>query len=150
VDHTALVLAIGFWYFGAAIDEKHLYFGSRSGTFRASQMAATTTLTSDPGEAPAIPRRQPRRFWSQAVLFVSCVLLVNAIFGEKGLMDTLRARKAYVAAREELMRLKLENTGLRDQVRRLRSDPATIESVARGELGLVKPGEILVTIKDVR
>jgi cell division protein FtsB len=112
--------------------------------------AATTAPTRDPGEAPAIPRRQPRRFWSQAVLFVSCVLLVNAIFGEKGLMDTLRARRAYVAAREELMRLKLENAGLRDQARRLRSDPATIESVARGELGLVKPGEILVTIKDVK
>ena len=27
---------------------------------------------------------------------------------------------------------------------------ATIESVARGDLGLVRPGEILVTIKDVR
>ena len=113
--------------------------------------AATTTPTRDPGEAPAIPpRRQPRRFWSQAVLFVSCVLLVNAIFGEKGLMDTLRARKAYTAARQDLAHLKQENAALRDEARRLRSDPATIESVARGELGLVKPGEILVTIKDVK
>jgi cell division protein FtsB len=115
-------------------------------------MAATTIDTSrEPGTAAAIPpRRQPRRFWSQAVLFVSCVLLGNALVGEKGLMDTLRARKAYVVARQDLERLKLENAGLRDRARRLRSDPATIESVARGELGLVKPGEILVTIKDVK
>jgi cell division protein FtsB len=152
VDHTALVLAIGFWYFGGAIDEKHLYFGSCSGTFRASPMTAATIDTMRaPGETPAIPpRRQPRRFWPQAVLFVSCVVLVNAIVGEKGLMDTLRARRAYAAAAQDLTRLKRENAALRDEARRLRNDPETIEAVARGELGLVKPGEILVTIKDVK
>lgn len=112
--------------------------------------AATLDPARDTGPAPAISRRQPRRFWSHAVLFVACVILVNALIGEKGLMDTLRARKAYAAAARDLVRLKRENAALRDQVQRLRSDPATIESVARGDLGLVKPGEILVTIKDVR
>jgi cell division protein FtsB len=112
--------------------------------------AVTTDSTRDAGTTPAIPRRQPRRHWSHAFLFAGCVLLVNAIVGEKGLMDTLRARKAYTAAAEELERLKRENASLRDQVRRLQSDPATIEAVARGELGLVRPGEILVTIKDVK
>src|SRR5262245_54391051 len=42
MDHTALVLAVGFWYFAGRFG-KHLYFGSRSGTFRASNMAADTT-----------------------------------------------------------------------------------------------------------
>src|SRR5262245_29228311 len=150
MDHTALVLAVGFWYFAGRFG-KHLYFGSRSGTFRASNMAAdTTNPMRESGPAVASRRRQPRRFWSQAILFVSCVLLVNAIVGERGLMDTLRARKAYIAARQELARLKQENAALRDKARRLRNDPATIESVARGELGLAKPGEILVTIKDVK
>ena len=79
-----------------------------------------------------------------------CVLAVNAIFGEKGLTDTLRARRTFADAAGELARLKRENAALRDQVHRLRSDPAAIEAVARGELGLVKPGEILVTIKDVK
>jgi cell division protein FtsB len=97
-----------------------------------------------------MPRRQPRRFWPQAVLFVACVLLVNAIFGDKGLTDTLRARRAYASAMQDLARLKRENAALRDEARRLRNDPATIEAVARGELGLVRPGEILVTIKDVK
>jgi cell division protein FtsB len=106
-------------------------------------------IASEP--APALPpRRQPRRFWSHAVFFAACVILVNAVFGDKGLMDSVRARKASAAAAQDLMRLKRENAALRDEVRRLRSDPATIESVARGELGLVRPGEILVTIKDVR
>ena len=112
--------------------------------------APSTTPTHDTPPAPAIARRQPRRFWSHAVLFVACVALVNAVVGEKGLMETLRARKAYASAAAELTRLKRENAGLRDRVRRLRTDPATIEAVARGELGLVRPGEILVTIKDVK
>jgi cell division protein FtsB len=98
----------------------------------------------------AIPRRQASRFWSQAALFAACVLLVNGIFGERGLMDTLRARKAFAAAQQDLTKLKRENATLREEARRLRGDPATIEWVARGELGLVRPGEILVTIKDVR
>ena|SRR5215831_3627444 len=109
-------------------------------------------MATAPELEPAYPparRRQPRRFWSQAILFAACVILVNALFGEKGLTDSVRARKASAAAAQDLARLKRENAALRDEVRRLRSDPGTIEAVARGELGLVKPGEILVTIKDV-
>lgn len=103
------------------------------------------------GTAPALAsRRQPRRFWSHVILFAACVLLANAVFGERGLMDSIRARRASAAAAEDLARLKRENASLREEARRLRSDPAAIESVARGELGLVRPGEILVTIKTVR
>jgi cell division protein FtsB len=109
-----------------------------------------STVSYDTAGMPAIPRRQPRRFWSHAILFAACVLLVNAVFGDKGLMDSLRARKASTAAARDLDRLKRENASLREQVRRLRSDPSAIEAVARGELGLVRPGEILVTIKDVK
>jgi len=97
---------------------------------------------------PAAQRRPERKFWSHALLFAACVLLVNGLFGERGLMETIRARRAYANAAKDLARLKRENAGLRDQVHRLRDDPATIEAVARGELGLVKPGEILVTVKE--
>lgn len=113
----------------------------------ASGAAGPTIETRD---VPPTPRRHARRFWSHAVLFAACVLLVNAVFGEKGLMDRLRARKSFDASTRDLAQLKRENAVLREEARRLRSDPATIESVARGDLGLIHPGEILVTIKDVR
>jgi cell division protein FtsB len=48
-----------------------------------------------------------------------------------------------------LARVRQENARLRDEIRRLRSDPATIEAVARQELGLARPGEIVVTIRDL-
>ena len=40
-----------------------------------------------------------------------------------------------------------QNAGLREQIRRLKSDPATIEAVARQELGLIRPTEVLFLVK---
>ncbi len=84
------------------------------------------------------------------MLFAASVLLVNGLVGERGLMETLRARRAYAAARHELVLLRQRNEVLRDHARRLRNDPSAIESVAREELGLVRAGEILVTVRDLR
>ena len=103
----------------------------------------------EPDRGPVV-RRQTRRFWSHAMLFIATVLLVNGLFGERGLMQSIRARRAFAAAARDLARLKQDNAVLRDRARRLRSDPATIESVAREELGLMRRGEILVTVKDVK
>jgi cell division protein FtsB len=83
-------------------------------------------------------------------MFAACVLLVNGLFGERGLMDRMRARRQSAVALRDLERLKRDNAALRDQARRLRGDPATIESVAREELGLIGQGEVLVTIRDVK
>ena len=82
------------------------------------------------------------------MLFVAAVLAVNGLIGERGLLQTLRARRAYAAAAADVERLRQTNEAMRDKVRRLRSDPATIEAVARRELGLVRPDEILVTVRD--
>ena len=98
---------------------------------------------------PVVARRGSRRFWSRLALFAASALLLNGLIGERGLLQTMRARRAYAAAAEELWRLRQQNDGLREQARRLRSDPGTIEAVARGELGLVRPGEILITVRDL-
>ena len=107
-------------------------------------------ISRDAAERPAIPRRQPRRIWSHVVLFAAFALLVNGLIGERGLLETMRARRSFATAGAELVRIRQENAALREQARRLRHDPGTIEAVARGELGLLRPGEILITIKDLR
>jgi cell division protein FtsB len=99
--------------------------------------------------SPRIPKRQQQRsFWPHAMLFTACVLLVNGLFGEHGLTETFRAQRARAQALRELNQLKQENASLRDMARRLLDDPAMIEAVARGQLGLVREGEILVTVRD--
>ncbi len=84
------------------------------------------------------------------ILFAACVLLANGLVGERGLTQTLRARRASDQAGREIARLERENATLREMIRRLRDDPAAIESAARSDLGLVRPGEILITIRDVK
>jgi len=99
---------------------------------------------------PRHQRRVPRQFWPHVMLFIACALLVNGLFGERGLTETIRARRTYAASVRELNELKQDNARLRDQARRLRTDPATIEGIAREQLGLIRQGEILVTIHDSR
>jgi cell division protein FtsB len=101
--------------------------------------------------AAAIARRQRRdRLAARALLFVGCVLLANALVGERGLVATIKARDEYRQASEDLARITAENAGLREQARRLQSDAATIEVVARRDLHMIRRGEILVQIQDVK
>jgi cell division protein FtsB len=114
-------------------------------------MERRTSIDShEPRNGIVVPRRRRRRFWPHVLLFAASVVLVNGLFGERGLMETIRARRARGHSAAELARLRIENAALRERVQRLRDDPATIEAVARRELGLVRPGEILVTVKDSR
>jgi cell division protein FtsB len=98
-------------------------------------------------DTPKLPARRSERAWTGRVLcFAACVVAVNALIGERGLSETLRARRDFNAAVAELSRLQYENATLADAIRRLQHDAPTIESVARAELGLIKPGEILVVV----
>ena len=90
-----------------------------------------------------------RRLLRHALVFITLLIIVDAIAGEKGLLALLQARREYSALERSLERARTENTELREMARRLREDPTAIEEQARRELGLIKPGEILFIVKDV-
>jgi cell division protein FtsB len=83
------------------------------------------------------------------LLILALVIVVDGLVGERGLLATLRARREYDAAAAATAALRASNSRLRDEARRLREDPATIEAIARRDLGLIKPGEKVFIIKDV-
>jgi cell division protein FtsB len=91
-----------------------------------------------------------RRGLHLLLVFVTLVLVIDALVGEKGLMESMRARRQYDQLARSLEDLKRENARLRDNARRLREDPTAIESLAREELGLVRPGEVVFILKDVK
>ena len=93
--------------------------------------------------------RTGRRVARYVLGFVTVVLVIDAIAGEKGLLALLKARRDFGAVEQALQRARQENTELREQARRLREDPTAIEELARRELGLIKPGEKLFIIRDV-
>jgi cell division protein FtsB len=77
------------------------------------------------------------------------VLVVDALVGDKGLLETMRARKESAEVAASLQALRQENDRMREQIRRLTDDPAMIESVARQDLGLIRPGELVFVVKNV-
>jgi cell division protein FtsB len=91
-----------------------------------------------------------RKYLNLLLGFVTVVLLVDALVGEEGLMDRLRAREEYEKASAELAALRRENARMREEKQRLQNDPAMIEGIAREELGLIRPGELLFIIKDTK
>ncbi len=74
--------------------------------------------------------------------------MVSSLVGDNGLLSSLRARRHYAAVQQQLINLRNENKQLVEEMRRLKSDPAAIEEEARRNLGLIRPGETLVIVKD--
>jgi len=99
---------------------------------------------------PAQDSRDRRRTLISGALFtVLCMLLINAVLGENGYLATLAARREEAALLARRSRLRLENQELKLAARRLTTDPSALEETARRELGLLRPGETLLVIRDV-
>jgi cell division protein FtsB len=115
-------------------------------------------MTETAGKNDATPAATPpkptlvsrgRRLLRHGLVFITAVIIIDAIAGEKGLLALLQARREYSALERSLERARTENAELREMARRLREDPAAIEEQARRELGLIKPGEVLFIVKDI-
>ena len=109
-------------------------------------------MTDQGPRLPPIPRRgergERRRARIDLVLtFVAVILLVNAIVGDRGLLETWRARREYGVLVGGISTLRDENRTMRDEARLLREDPSRIETLARRDLGLLRKGEILVVVR---
>lgn len=98
-----------------------------------------------------LPLRRGQSAWlRRALIFATVVVLLNALVGQGGLSESLRARREYADVQARLSALQRENAFLAGQMRRLSSDSRTIEGVAREELGLIRRGEVMFVLKPVR
>ncbi len=79
------------------------------------------------------------------VIFV-VVLLVHDIFGTHGYLAMQRKQKDIRKVSGVLDRLNKENAALEKDVQDLKSDPQTIRKIAREELGLAQPGEVIIKL----
>lgn len=85
----------------------------------------------------------PRR-WLLYILgfFILSLCLLTAV-GERGALHLWRLRAEKAKLDEENFRLQKENEGLRQRISKLRNDDFYLEKIAREELNLVRPGEII-------
>jgi len=92
-------------------------------------------------EAPPVDLRRKSLvvlFW-----FIALSLLFNSLFGDMGLIQGFRQRHLLVRLRDEVAALHQANNRLAADINGLKHDPYRIEQIAREELGLGRPGEIL-------
>jgi cell division protein FtsB len=94
------------------------------------------------------PRKRRRRV-ETVFIVIGCLLLADALMGERGLVAMARARQDLRVTQARLDAAQLEHQRLIEWLQRLQHDPETIEDEARRELGLIKPGEKVFTITDV-
>ena len=78
-----------------------------------------------------------------AIWLVAATLLFNLLFGDMGVIQGLRQRRASSRLQAEVARLEAENAALAADIKALHDDPFRIEAIAREELGLARPGEIV-------
>jgi cell division protein FtsB len=80
---------------------------------------------------------------------VVLLILGFTVFGERGLLNLIRYKRESRELVVEAERLREENERLKAEVERLKSDLSYVERLAREELGMVKPGEIVIQFTDV-
>jgi cell division protein FtsB len=114
------------------------------------RVAQSDTAQTARRRTPAKRASRGKRIAQWGAVFLAGAIVVDAIVGDRGLLETLRARDQYAAAAAALEQQKAENQRLREEVRRLTDDPAAIEELARGELGLMRPGEKVFIVKDLK
>ena len=86
-----------------------------------------------------------------AVLILSllCIaLLIHEIFGEHGYLAMRRQKKEADSLEQQIQRLQRENQELEKQVKALKSDPRAIERVAREQMRMARPGELIFTLPE--
>ena len=71
------------------------------------------------------------------------LLLIHAVVGERGAIHLWRLQGEKGKLDEQNYRLQKDNEAMREKIARLRSDNYFLEKIAREELNLVRPGEVI-------
>ena len=89
-------------------------------------------------------RPRPLRSLLSAILVFLLLLLATAAL--KGWRDLERAREREATLGAQIVLTEKKIANLRRRIENLKSDPATLDRIARDELGLVHPDDVVVLL----
>lgn len=96
----------------------------------------------DADSSPSFFRHNARYFFA----LVFCLLVLQDVFGAHGLMAMHRSKAQIEIIQSKLAKLDQENRDLQQRIQNLKTDPSTIEKIARDRMGLARPGELIFSL----
>jgi cell division protein FtsB len=87
-----------------------------------------------------------RKYGRGVLGLLIAVLVVHDVLGTHGFLAMRRTQNEITTVKANLARLNAENQRLAERVHDLKSDPHTIEKLAREGSLLAKPGEVIIKI----
>jgi cell division protein FtsB len=96
------------------------------------------------GETSGFLRRNLRQILGLALL----ALILHDVFGTHGFLAMLRTQKEIKQIRQQIGKINAENKSLSNEVNALETDPKAIERIAREDMGLARPGELIYKLPD--
>jgi cell division protein FtsL len=89
-----------------------------------------------------------RRNATYVLVLVCIALLVHEIFGTHGLLALRQQKKEIESLHQQIQQLQHENEQLDKRIKALQSDPKAIERLAREQMRMARPGEIIYTLPE--
>lgn len=99
-----------------------------------------------------LPVQSRRAYWGTlavAALLVGA-LAYHVICGEHGYLAYRSERQRYEGLQKQALQLEEENQALQKHIDALKSDPKAVEKVAREQLHMAKPGEVVITYPEAQ
>jgi len=102
-------------------------------------------LEEDLREEQMIRRRKPYRLLAFLLL-----LAVLSFWGDRGLIHLYQLHRTKAELQAEIHRLREAVEALNQEAQAFKTQPGRLEEIAREDLGLVKPGEIVYQLSPTR
>jgi len=98
-----------------------------------------------PAARPERPHVHPLSYVGASLVF-SLLLFVFFLAGDRGFLQVRKQRAQVAALQAEVAAAAERNAALEREVDRLTKDPAAVERIAREELRLVAPGDVVLVL----
>lgn len=85
-----------------------------------------------------------RKALNLALFLILVASILNALFGDRGFIELLKARQELQILEQEIAEIKANNQQILEEIRALKTSPFAVERLAREQLGMVKPDEIVL------
>jgi cell division protein FtsB len=89
-----------------------------------------------------------RKALALALILILASSLLNALFGDRGLIELVKSRDELQSLEQDIAALEAETQQLLEEIRALKTSPLAIERLAREQLGLAKPDELILLIRE--